>query len=81
MKKTTYLAVFEKSQTGFSVYFPDVPGCVTCGDNFNHARAMAREVLAFHLEAMPLPLRTDTIPQLAEGDRVVPITIHRPASR
>jgi predicted RNase H-like HicB family nuclease len=75
MKTITYLAVFEKSRTGFGVYFPDVPGCITCGDNFDHALAMAREALDFHLEDTPPPPRTDNIPPLAEGDLVVPVTV------
>jgi predicted RNase H-like HicB family nuclease len=32
MRKLTYLAVFEADDNpGISVYFPDVPGCVSCG--------------------------------------------------
>jgi predicted RNase H-like HicB family nuclease len=33
MKKLTYLAVFEKTENGgYSVYFPDLPGCIGCGN-------------------------------------------------
>ncbi|GHV94504.1 hypothetical protein AGMMS50293_12470 [Spirochaetia bacterium] len=47
MRKLTYLAVFETDGgSGMSVYFPDVPGCVSCGDNFDHALRMAKEALA-----------------------------------
>ena len=75
MKKTTYLAVFEKSKTGFGVYFPDVPGCITCGNDFAHSLRMAEEVLGLHLYGMekdgePLPQRTDNIPELGSGDIV-----------
>jgi predicted RNase H-like HicB family nuclease len=42
MRKLTYLAVFETDENpGISVYFPDVPGCISCGDNFDHALQMA----------------------------------------
>ena len=81
MKKLTYLAVFEKSKTGFSVYFPDVPGCISCGDDFDHTLRMAREALGFHLYGMEkdgeaFPARTDRIPDIGPGDMVVPVTVH-----
>jgi predicted RNase H-like HicB family nuclease len=80
MKKITYLAVFEKSQTGFGVYFPDIPGCITCGDNFDHSLRMAEEVLGLHLYGMekdgePLPPHSDNIPELAIGDIVVAVSV------
>jgi predicted RNase H-like HicB family nuclease len=80
MTKLTYLAVFEKSRTGFGVYFPDIPGCISCGDNFDHALKMAEEVLGLHLYGMledgdPLPERTDKTPPLAEGDIVVAVSV------
>ena len=53
MRKLTYLAVFETDETpGISVYFPDVPGCVSCGDDFDHALQMAKEALALHIYGM-----------------------------
>ena len=86
MKKSTYLAVFEKSRTGFSVYFPDVPGCITCGDDFGHAMRMAEEVLGLHLYGMemggePLPERADCIPELSGGDIVVAVSVFPAAVR
>jgi predicted RNase H-like HicB family nuclease len=82
MRKRTYLAVFETDgKPGISVYFPDVPGCVSCGDNFDHALAMAKEALSLHLYGMekdgePLPERTDKIPKTGAGDMVVPVTVY-----
>jgi predicted RNase H-like HicB family nuclease len=80
MKKITYLAVFEKSETGYGIYFPDVPGCISCGDDFDHSLRMADEVLGLHLYGMekdkePFPPRTDNIPELAHGDIVVAISV------
>ncbi|MCL2194248.1 MAG: type II toxin-antitoxin system HicB family antitoxin [Treponema sp.] len=80
MRKITYLAVFEKSRTGYSVYFPDVPGCITCGDDLGHTLRMAEEVLGLHLYGMEkdgetLPERTDGIPELADGDVVVAVSV------
>ena len=80
MKKLTYLAVFEKSKSGYGVYFPDIPGCITCGDNFEHASRMAEEVLGLHIYGMekdkePLPKRTDKIPEHEKDDIVVAISV------
>jgi predicted RNase H-like HicB family nuclease len=82
MRKLTYLAVFETDdKPGISVYFPDVPGCVSCGDNFDHALKMAQEALALHIYGMEkdgdeLPERTDKIPELNTTDLVVPVTTY-----
>jgi predicted RNase H-like HicB family nuclease len=82
MRKRTYLAVFETDENpGISVYFPDVPGCVSCGDTFDHALHMAKEALSLHIYGMekdgePLPERTDHIPETKIGDMVVPVSIY-----
>jgi len=82
MRKLTYLAVFETDgDPGISVYFPDVNGCVSCGDNFDHALEMAKEALSLHIYGMekdgePAPDRTDKIPRTDAGDMVVPVTVY-----
>jgi len=53
MKKVTYFAVFEPAKGGgFGVYFPDLPGCTSMGDDFDDARRMAEESLGLHLWGM-----------------------------
>jgi predicted RNase H-like HicB family nuclease len=82
MRKITYLAVFETDEKpGISVYFPDVPGCVSCGENFDHALQMAKEALSLHIYGMEkdgeaLPERTDRISEIGVGDMIVPVTVH-----
>ncbi|MCL2556906.1 MAG: type II toxin-antitoxin system HicB family antitoxin [Treponema sp.] len=81
MKKFTYLAVFEKSETGFGVYFPDVPGCISCGDDFDHALRMAKEALGLHLYGMErdgdsMPERTDAMPEIGPGDLAVSVSVY-----
>ena len=81
MRKLTYFAVFEPSETGYSVYFPDFPGCITVGDNIQHAVNMAKEALGFHFcemekdnEEIPNP----TYPPFTEmesGDFAMPVEI------
>ena len=82
MRKLTYLAVFESDEDpGISVFFPDVQGCVSCGDNFDHALLMAKEALSLHIfglekDGETAPPRIDRIPKIDAGDMVVPITIY-----
>ena len=82
MRKLTYLAVFESDEkSGISVYFPDFPGCVSCGDDFDHAVQMAKEALSLHIYGMEkdgevLPERTEKILELEAGDMVVPVTVY-----
>ncbi|MDR1147303.1 MAG: type II toxin-antitoxin system HicB family antitoxin [Spirochaetaceae bacterium] len=82
MRKLTYLAVFETGGSpGISVYFPDLPGCISCGDNFDHALKMAKEALSLHIygiekDGEQVPLRTDKIPETGTGDLIVPVSIY-----
>jgi len=48
----TFYAGFVPFDGKVSVIFPDVPGCVTWGDDMDHAFSMAVDALAGHLEAM-----------------------------
>lgn len=50
LDKYTYPAVFIAAETGgYSVVFPDIPGCVTKGDNITSTISMAKEALEQHL--------------------------------
>lgn len=62
-----FFAQFYPEPTGgYSVYFPDFPGCNTCGDDLNEAMTMATEALTGFLE---LSLEDgETIPQPLDHD-------------
>lgn len=50
MAKYVYPAVFTPEENGkYSVFFPDLDGCYTCGDDLQDAIIMAEDVLAFYL--------------------------------
>lgn len=83
MQTLTYLAVFEPSENGaYSVYFPDLPGCISYGNNLVDAQRMAAEAAELHVYGM----RTDGDPipdpsvalskEDTDGNIVVPVTIH-----
>ena len=81
MEKISYLAVFEKSDNGYSVYFPDIPGCTSWGDNLLQAQIMAREALELHLYGMEedgekIPTPSSNIEKLSDEDIVALITAY-----
>lgn len=50
MAKYVYPALFTpEEEGGYSVFFPDLEGCYTCGDDLQDAIVMAQDVLAFYL--------------------------------
>ena len=82
MRKVTYFAVFEPADSGgFGVYFPDLPGCISRGDDFTDASRMAEEALGLHLwgmekdgDVIPAPTQPpfDDVP---EGAVVAAVTV------
>lgn len=70
MAKYAYPAVFTpENDGGFSVRFPDLEGCYTCGDDMVDALTMAEDVLALILygyetdgREIPLPSKENCIP-------------------
>lgn len=82
MRKVTYFAVFEPSSDGaFGVYFPDLPGCISIGDNFQHAQVMAKESLGLHLwgidkdgEEIPAPTQPP-FEDVPVGAIISPVTV------
>lgn len=47
-----YPAIFEYVESGIGVTFPDLPGCVSMGDNDADAYRMAKDALSLHLYNM-----------------------------
>jgi len=44
-----YPAIVERARDGFSVFFPDLPGCTSVGDTIQQAALNAEDALAGHL--------------------------------
>ncbi len=49
-KLYVYPAIFHPEETGYSVFFPDLQGCHTQGEDLEDATLMAQEALATYLE-------------------------------
>lgn len=47
-----YLIIIEKSETGFSAFSPDLPGCVSTGLSLEETEQNMREAIQFHIESM-----------------------------
>jgi predicted RNase H-like HicB family nuclease len=53
-----YVVIYEKSQTGWAAYVPDLPGVVTTGTTREEVRTLIQEAIEFHLDG----LREDKLP-------------------
>jgi len=49
-----YPAIFEtnEQQNGYSVFLPNIPGCISAGDTFDEARKNIIEALSLHISGM-----------------------------
>lgn len=69
MKKLFYPALFHKAEEGgFWITFPDLPECITEGDDMNQSYEMAADALGLAItsrmenkEPLPIPSQPDTI--------------------
>ncbi len=68
MQKDSYIypAVFGRTETGYSVHFPDLPGCISVGKTLDAAHRMAREALGLHMWGMETD--GDAIPESSTVD-------------
>ncbi len=52
-KNRTYRIVLRKEDEGtYTVIVPSLPGCITWGENVDHAIEMAREAIAAYIEVL-----------------------------
>ncbi len=49
-----YPIVVEETETGFSAYSPDLPGCISTGATRREVEANMREAVEFHIEGLRL---------------------------
>src|SRR5262249_34641099 len=61
--KMKYAVVIEKTETGYSAYVPDLPGCVSAGNSRPEMDRNIREAIELYLDelreqGLPIPLPT-----------------------
>jgi predicted RNase H-like HicB family nuclease len=63
---TNVLVVLEKTESGYSAYLPDLPGCISTGKSLDEVRRMIHEAVAFHLEG--IHLENLPVPELFQSE-------------
>ncbi len=77
MAKYAYPAVFTAEETGgYSVNFPDIEACYTCGDTMADALEMAQDILSIRMcdiedNDEPLPAPSDIRKMQIENNEIV----------
>jgi predicted RNase H-like HicB family nuclease len=67
---TEYLVVIEQGEGNFSVYSPDLPGCVATGDTKEETLRLMGEAIALHVvglkeDGIPIPPPSTTADYIA----------------
>ena len=83
MTTMRYPAIIERGiASGYSVFFPDLPGCASAGDTIQEAATKAEEALHGHLslmvkddDAIPEPTALDNIPADPDVDEAARILV------
>lgn len=47
-----YLIIIESTESGFSAYSPDLPGCAASGKSEEQTESNMREAIEFHLDGL-----------------------------
>ena len=58
-----YAVIFERAESNWAAYVPDLPGCITTGKTLEETKVNIREAIRGHLETMreygdPIPAPT-----------------------
>ena len=56
-----YLVIVEETETGYSAFSPDLPGCVATGKTRDEVEQTMRDAIQFHIDGMredgdPIPV-------------------------
>jgi predicted RNase H-like HicB family nuclease len=47
-----YLVVIEETETGYSAFVPDLPGCISVGDSREEIESNIQEAILLHIEGI-----------------------------
>jgi len=47
-----FMIVFERTRSGYSVFAPDLPGCIATGKTRKAAERRMREAVEFHIDGL-----------------------------
>lgn len=85
----SFYGVFEPDERGYSVSFPDLKGCLTCGDDMGEALVRAKYTLEGYLseyedldKGIPVPSSLETVKaNMPEDANVILVEINTEDSR
>ena len=65
-----YAVVIERTETGFSAYAPDLPGCIATGATQTDVEIAMRDAIRFHIDGLredglPVPEASSTVEYVA----------------
>jgi predicted RNase H-like HicB family nuclease len=52
LREMMYLIVIEQTDTGYSAYVPDIPGCVATGSTRDEVEREMKGTIAFHFDGL-----------------------------
>jgi predicted RNase H-like HicB family nuclease len=47
-----YAVIYEKGESSYGAYVPDLPGCVAVGETLEEVEKLIKEAIQFHLEGL-----------------------------
>lgn len=88
MKNTyEYVAIFDYAEDGINIYFPDLPGCLSCADDTKEALHNAEEVLGLYMVEceeedidIPEPTPIENI-HCKENEKPILVSVWMPLAR
>src|SRR3984885_14218757 len=63
-----YTVFIEPTETGFSAYVPDLPGCVAAASTLEETRELIKEAIEFHIEGMRM--NGDAVPEPTHVEQI-----------
>ncbi len=47
-----YVVIYEKGDSSYGAYVPDLPGCIAVGETLEEVRTLIGEAIEFHIEGL-----------------------------
>ena len=51
-KRMEYVVIYEKGDSSYGAYVPDLPGCITVGETLEEVQTLIQEAIEFHIEGL-----------------------------
>ena len=51
-KRMEYVIIYEKGNSSYGAYVPDLPGCITVGETLEETETLIQEAIEFHIEGL-----------------------------